>query len=195
MSEEDRKVGIEDFKNQEVKRVNKADIFAAGLEKGREVSNAIQVILLQNLSTLVNEKNALEAIKYCNIHAYPMVDSISNTFGVEIKRASNRYRNINDAPDELEAQLLDAYEYSIENGYTLTDNIQEYDIEFLLYTKPILAASPMCLECHGKNVDSSVKEQIDKLYPGDKALNHQLNDLRGMWSIKIPVKEIVNGLE
>jgi len=64
-----------------------------------------------------------------------------------------------------------------------------------LFVKPILAASPMCLECHGKNVDSSVKEQIDKLYPGDKALNHQLNDLRGMWSIKIPVKEIVNGLE
>jgi hypothetical protein len=195
MSDEDRKVGLQDFKNQEVKRVNKADIFAVGLEKGREVTNTVQAVLIGELSAKVKEENLLEAISYCNVRAYPLVDSLSRVFDVEIKRASNRFRNVQDAPDGLESQLLDAYQYSFEKGTTLNDNIQEYEAEYLIYTKPILAASPMCLECHGKDVDTTVKARLAVLYPEDKALNHQLNDLRGMWSVKIPVKDIVNSLE
>jgi len=195
MSDEDRKVGIRDFKNQEVKRVNKAEILAAGLEKGQLVASKSQTILINHLSQAVNESGTEEALSFCNINAYPLIDSISSSFGVTIRRVSTRYRNNKDAPDSLEALLLDAYAYNVENGYPLKDNIQQYDAENLIYTMPISAGSSMCLKCHGKEVDGSVRERIAQLYPDDKALNHELNDLRGMWSVKIPVKDIVNGLE
>ena len=195
MSDEDRKVGVQDFKNQEVKRVNKAEIFSAGLQKGRELANVSQATLSKHLTDLISVGNTVDAISYCNIRAYPSLDSLSKSFGFEIRRTSQRYRNEKDAPDALEAELLDAYMYSIENGSTLTDNIQEYDDRYLIYTKPILAASPMCLACHGTDVAPAVKTRLEELYPNDKALNHQLNDLRGMWSIKIPVKEIVKNLD
>jgi hypothetical protein len=29
------------------------------------------------------------------------------------------------------------------------------------------------------------------LYPEDKAIGHKIGDLRGMWSIRIPKKEVV----
>jgi len=194
MSEADREEGLRDFKSQEVKRVSKAEIYAAGLEQGREIALAAQSALVSHLTSTISEKGAVAALSFCNVDAYPIVDSLSKIYNATIKRTSFRYRNPDDAPDELEIQLLDAYEFNIEEGNELKENIQEFDEKYLIYTKPIIAGA-MCLECHGKNVSESMRNQLKVLYPGDKALNHELNDLRGMWSVKIPVKDIVNGLE
>ena len=194
MSESDRKVALEDFKSQEVRRVNKSEIFVAGFERGKEISTIVQNVLNSRLTSTINEHGAVAAIAYCNVNVYPIVDSLSKALGADIKRTSMQFRNPEDAPDQLEAELLDAYQYSIEVGTSVSDNIQEYDSVTLIYTKPIVAGQ-MCLACHGTEVETSVKNRIAEIYPNDKALNHKLNDLRGMWSIKLSVKEIVNSLE
>jgi len=50
------------------------------------------------------------------------------------------------------------------------------------------------LNCHGepgKEISEETLQKLNELYPEDKAIGHQIGDLRGMWSIKIPKKEVV----
>jgi dienelactone hydrolase len=42
----------------------------------------------------------------------------------------------------------------------------------------------MCLKCHGENIESSVGEKIDQLYPGDNAANFQAGDFRGLFWVE-----------
>lgn len=193
MSKEDREAAMEEMKNQEVRKVDKADIYAKALEEGRIAADLAQATLVSHLQKHIQDP--VGALVYCNTRAYPLLDSLSETTGVQIRRASFQYRNPSDAPDSIESLLLESYQYSIERSEPVGENIQEYDEYHLLYTRPIVVASPMCLTCHGTDIEPALKDAIAERYPDDKALNHQLDDLRGMWSVKVPVKEIVKGLE
>ena len=114
---------------------------------------------------------------------------------VKIRRVSNRYRNPSDQPQDSEIQILEAYEYNAENGIESEPNIQKLENgEVLLYTKPIIISSSLCLNCHGKpglEIDKATLKAIDSKYPNDRAKDHNMKDLRGMWSVMIPKKEVV----
>ena len=195
ISSEDRKAASQGMKSQEVKKVNQADIFAAGLRRGRQIAEAAQLSLGKKLKETMLNEGVHEAIRYCNIQAYPLVDSLSKTYRASIKRVSLKLRNPDDAPDSLENVLLNAYQYSVDNDMALQDNIVSLNDKFLLYTKPILIGDPVCLICHGKKgseVSDETLSLIKSLYPYDSATGYKMTDLRGMWSIRLSLKEIVN---
>ncbi|MFV8227127.1 c-type heme family protein, partial [Christiangramia aquimixticola] len=85
-----------------------------------------------------------------------------------------------------------------ENGIKSDPNIQKFENgEVLLYTKPITIPSGMCLNCHGepeKEISKETLVKLDQLYPSDRARGHKVGDLRGMWSVRIPKKEVVKRL-
>ena len=74
----------------------------------------------------------------------------------------------------------------------------EEDIEYFNYmrsiTVPPLTMLP-CLKCHGSieepdgEVTPDVLEAIEGLYPYDMALGYKAGDIRGAWTVKIPVVE------
>jgi len=73
----------------------------------------------------------------------------------------------------------------------------EEDIEYFNYmrsiTLPPLTMLP-CLKCHGSieeggDVTADVLEAIEGLYPYDMALGYKAGNIRGAWTIKIPVVE------
>ena len=194
MSNDERTAAQEDMKSQEVKKVNKADIYASGLIKGRTIADSAQILLQKHLSTAIQDSGLVKALVYCNTSAYPLIETLANK-DIIVRRVSNDWRNPLDAPDDMEALLLDAYNYNIENDQPLEESIQEFDNKYLIYTRPIVASNTLCLQCHGENLSPELRNTIANLYPDDKALNHQLNDLRGMWSIKLPVKDIVKSLD
>src|SRR5690606_28580791 len=97
-------------------------------------------------------------------------------------------------PDSLENAILEAYSYNFENNLPLEENIQRIEGEVLLYNKPIIINNPVCLNCHGNisaEVPANVSALLSELYPSDKATGYKINDLRGMWSIRIPQKELI----
>lgn len=182
----------------EVKKLSESVIIQEGMIWGDSISNEAQKQLISNLQKAIEEKGVAGAIGFCNVEALPILKTVSEKHGVTIRRASNRYRNPDDQPDEDEAKILDAYEYNAENGIKNDPNIQKIEGgEVYLYTKAIIIPGAFCLSCHGdpdKDIDAKTLAEINALYPSDKATGHKIGDLRGMWSIKIPKKEVVGRL-
>ncbi len=198
---EDRKASSEalkeEIKERELKRVTEVEIFEAATKVGEQIAIASQKTLATNLKTAISQQGVEYAIKFCKLQAMPLTDSLSKKFAAQIRRTSLKIRNPANRPNDLESQILDAYQYNVENGLDLEANLQRIDQDYLLYTRPIVLDSPMCLSCHGGPGEQVTDEQIKllvSLYPDDEAVGYQLGELRGMWSIVLSQKELVLSL-
>lgn len=182
----------------EAKKLSEAQITQEAMIWGDSISREAQQQLMTSLQKAVGEKGFEGALDFCNVNAAPIVKNLSDKHGVSIRRTSYRARNQNNLPTEEESQILDAYQYNAENGIENEPNIQKIeDGDVLLYTKAIVIPSEFCLSCHGdpkKDIEDGVLNKIDSLYPKDSARGFEVGDLRGMWSLKIPKKAVVNRL-
>ncbi len=194
----DREVFDEVNKSMEVKKVSEVDILEKSLEWGSEISQEAQQQLMKILQEKIAENGIPGAVEFCHVEALPILKEVSEKHGVTIRRVSNDYRNPDDRPNEDEAPLLEAYEYNEENGIKSEPNVQSIQSdEVLLYTRAIKIPNGLCLNCHGdpeKDIAEETLKKLDELYPEDKAKGHQVGDLRGIWSIAIPKKEVVKKL-
>ena len=187
----------EEMKHREIKRVTEVQIFEKAEQIGEQIAMASQKTLGSNLKTAISEQGLEHAIEFCNLQAMPLSDSLAEKFGAQIKRTSLKVRNPSNRPDDLETQILEAYAYNVENGLDLVPNLQRIDRDYLLYTSPILLVNPLCLNCHGRPGDEVIDPQMEllrSLYPDDKAVDYELGQLRGMWSIRLSQKEVVLAL-
>lgn len=185
-------------KAMEVKRLTEVEILDEAMIWGDSISTEAQAQLIYALQNAVAEKGVPGAIEFCNVQALPILAEVGEKYGVEIRRASNRYRNPTDQPTEEEKSILDAYEYNAESGNKSEPNIQKFENgEVYLYTKAIVIPGEFCLSCHGepgKEIKEETLQKLADLYPQDNAKGHTIGDLRGMWSIKIPKREVVKRL-
>ncbi|HBH21807.1 MAG TPA: hypothetical protein DDY13_00130 [Cytophagales bacterium] len=187
----------EELKDREVKVVDEAEIFNKASEIGKEIAVSSQKALASQLKKAIKEGGPVHAVGFCNTRVNPIMDSLEQQYDAEIKRVSMHYRNPEDQPDGTEKKILEAYQYSLDSGYSLSDNVQKVGSQFILYTKPIVIDNPLCLNCHGepgKEITQATMQKIDSLYADDKAKNHKFGDLRGMWSITLSKKEIIKAL-
>ena len=94
--------------------------------------------------------------------------------------------------------LLEAYAYNAENNISSDPSIQKIEQgEVLLYTKPILLTNALCLSCNGdpkKDIAPETSAKLKELYPQDSATGYAIGDLRGMWALRLPKKEVVKRL-
>lgn len=182
-------------KSMEVKKLNEADILQAGMKWGDEISTEAQQQLIGALQKAIEEKGVPGAVQFCNVEALPILTEVSQKYGVTVRRTSNKFRNPNDKPNKDEKGILEAYEYNVENNLSLDPSIQKFENgEVYLYTKAIKIPNAMCLSCHGQpgtDISPETQKALADLYPQDKATGHKMGDLRGMWSIRIPKKEVV----
>jgi hypothetical protein len=181
--------------NMEVKKLSEAEILEQAMEWGDSISTVAQKELVSQLQNAIAEKGVPGAIDFCNVNALGILQKVSDTYQVSIRRASNRYRNSSDQPTADEQAILEAYEYNAEKDLKSEPNIQKVQNgEVLLYTKPIVIPNGMCLSCHGeagKEINEETLQKINELYPDDRAKGHQVGDLRGMWALRIPKSEVV----
>jgi len=182
----------------EIKKLSEVDIFNEALEWGDEISTEAQQQLMNTLRQAIEEKGIGGAVEFCNVQALPILKEVGEQYGVTIRRVSHDYRNPADQPNEEEKRVLEAYEYNQEHGIKHEPNLQKIkEGSVLLFTKAITIPEGLCLNCHGDPGQDIQKETLDKinhLYPEDKAKGHAVGDLRGMWSIAIPQKEVVKRL-
>ena len=121
-----------------------------------------------------------------HIKAYPLIDSLSGEYNVKIRRTSLLVRNLENTPTNLEKEILNYYADQFDNGEDLLPQVRMLDDKTFAFYAPIKIVSPLCLNCHGKLVETLFEENykvIREIYPDDKAIGYDLNDLRGMWSI------------
>ncbi len=158
----------------------------------------------------------VEVFPYCPDLAPTIASTFSKDTGYLVRRVTNRTRNARNIPDDWQAKQLEEFEKMAEQGkqrtlfnitkpddsimptmeYEATAFTNEEDIEYFNYmrsiTLPGLDKLP-CLKCHGSIEDGTVTpdvlEAIEGLYPYDMALGYKAGDIRGAWTIKIPVVE------
>lgn len=184
--------------HMKAKKLSESQITEEAMIWGDSISAEAQTELMKNLHEAIAAEGFEGAVEFCNAEATSIVGKMSEEYGVKIRRASHQARNPDDLPTAVEASILEAYAYNSENGIKNEPNLQKINNgEVLLYTKAIVIPNEFCLNCHGdvdKDIAPATLSKIDSLYPQDLAKGHKNGSLRGMWSVEIPKKAVVNRL-
>lgn len=136
--------------------------------------------LLTNVARQMQDGGATQAIDFCNIHAMPIMDSLSKEYGVTISRISEKNRNPQNAANKQDKEIL-AYLKNSERKDSLVTSTTHPT-----YYKTIKVGMPTCLKCHGvpnKDITTETKLLLDEKYPNDKARGYQLGEFRGAWKV------------
>ncbi|MBD78854.1 MAG: hypothetical protein CL840_08030 [Crocinitomicaceae bacterium] len=155
------------------------------LEKGNQIAKASFEALSGKLKNTIATDGIEGAIRTCNIHASPLVDSLSNEYGATIKRTSLKIRNEVNSPSPDEKHILKLYSRAKDANETLMP-IVLLDSNWVSFYSPILV-KPICLNCHGEpnqDLDISTIDLLRSMYPTDRAYGYKEDELRGIWSIK-----------
>lgn len=157
-------------------------------QKGMEITKQAFGTLSSNLKMAMGEGGVSHALKFCNIEAMPLTDSLSDHFGVEIRRVSHQPRNPLNEADSLEMKSIREYQSSIENDEELKPYTFRAEDVFI-YHAPIQINNGLCLNCHGQpgtDISDQNLKVINELYPQDKATGFSMGELRGIWTIRFP---------
>lgn len=155
------------------------------LEKGQQITAAVYSVLSGELQNAMQNGGVENALQYCNLNALNIVDSLSKVHQAKIRRASDKYRNSADRPDENESVMIAAYQNEIKEGKELLPKVVKGDNGRYHFYAPIYV-NDLCLKCHGKIGEELTQENADlikKYYPNDLATGYAKGDFRGVWSI------------
>lgn len=155
------------------------------LQKGQTLAQQSFAALSGRLMAAIEQGGIPHAVKYCNVAALPLIDSLSNVHQASIRRTSLKVRNMQDAAQGWETEVLEAYQGWLAEGKKPSPVVKKLDQKRVAFAAPIFMAQP-CLKCHGK-LGETLNEQhyatIKQLYPQDQAIGYVDGDWRGMWSI------------
>lgn len=152
---------------------------------GDSIANAAQKAFVGALMKAINEQGTAGAVSFCNVHALPIADSLSQHYNCTIQRISDRYRNPADKPDAADSTIIADYQAQKTAGTVLVARLVEQENQ-VIYYKPIMVGMPTCLQCHGdpkNDIDAATLAAIRGKYPADLATGYKQGDLRGVWKI------------
>ncbi len=160
------------------------DSAAIFMQRGKMVADSVGSVLKGNLMRAMGEGGPASAVEFCNVNATSLTATLSDTFGLEVKRTTDRIRNPTNAPSDLEKRVIDAYHAEKSKGLALGPKLVLDEMGRKVFFAPIFTAGP-CLVCHGNeaNMDTDLRERLAELYPNDQAKGYSIDELRGIWSI------------
>lgn len=153
-------------------------------ERGLKYALATKAVLGNNLMGTIQKKGVLEALEFCNVKAYPLTDSMAVVHNAKIKRVTDKPRNQNNLANSFELNTIETFKNQLSNNLEIEPIVAEKENQVYVYY-PIIT-NDMCLKCHGTPNQTVAKKTINKLqqlYPNDKALGYNINEIRGIWSI------------
>lgn len=170
------------------------EVFSSKSEKnlkdtGLEYAMTTKKILGKNLMQQIQQNGTGEALSFCNEKALPLTDSMSNHFNIEIKRVSDKNRNPQNKANDEEISIIEKYKKTLKSNEKI-EPILKASGDYSQFYYPIITNS-MCIQCHGvpnQDISSEVSKKLTQLYPNDKATGYDINQVRGIWSIKMKEK-------
>jgi len=159
----------------------------AFVEESRRMVGAFAGSLKGELQAAVKEGGPRHAISVCKLTAPQIARDMSSRPGWNVGRTSHKLRNPENAPDAWEDAVLTDFLGRVAAGQdpkglekaelVVTDGRKAYR-----YMKAI-PVQKVCLGCHGAGIKAEVREQIEALYPDDRATGFELGDLRGAFTV------------
>ncbi len=159
------------------------------LTESREATKQLGSHLKQKLSQSMQANGPIEAMDVCNIEAEGIAANISNNLGLEVGRTSLKLRNVKNASDDWENEILHYFEQQKQSGAEIK-NLEIYEVtkdqdgKWFRYMKAI-PTSEVCLICHGETIAQPIQEKLHTLYPDDQATGFNIGDIRGAFTVKL----------
>ena len=140
--------------------------------------------LVDALMGSLNEGSPTESIQVCRSQA-PEIAARLSVDGVRMGRTSHKTRNPANAPQPWVEPLLAEY---LENPTDTRAKAVKIDESTLGYVEPIYVI-PFCLSCHGPSIEPTLLDEIQSVYPEDRATDFKANDLRGLFWVTMPLSQ------
>ncbi|MBK8562847.1 MAG: DUF3365 domain-containing protein [Saprospiraceae bacterium] len=156
------------------------------LDKGKAITAAAFAAMSGKLSAAMETGGVAGAVEYCNLAAYPLLDSLSKANNATIRRTSAKLRNPKNAAQGWEVEALAAFEQAKTLVREPKPRVRQLDDGSVVFVAPI-KLQPLCTKCHGTvgtDIAAADYEVIKKLYPDDAATGYVPDELRGMWAIQ-----------
>jgi hypothetical protein len=165
--------------------------YTAEVTASRETAQEFMQTLKKELQAAMQEGGPVNAVSVCNLTAPAIANTYSIRNGWDVGRTSLKTRNPGNTPDAWERAVLVSFEERKRAGedpamMEFYEVVSQDGNQQLRYMKAIPTA-PLCLACHGQQLDSIVKTRIETLYPQDQALGYKEGDIRGAFSITQPL--------
>ena len=154
------------------------------VERGQQMAMQAKAVLGKNLMGAIDKKGTDGALTFCNIKAFPIVDSMGTVLNAHITRVSDLPRNEKNLANTNEMAFIKLTKERIANSEKLKPMLRQENGKNIGYYP--ITTNEMCLQCHGKlkeQVKESTLSLLSKLYPKDKATGYSENELRGIWVV------------
>ena len=145
--------------------------------------------LKKELGTAISQHGVPAAIQTCKIQA-PIITAQSHADSpLTIRRTSLKLRNLNNAPDAWEINVLNTFEQQLAQGTPMEQLVfAEVTEHNGIKQRRFMRAIPtqdVCLNCHGaeQNLSADVKNMLNSEYPDDLATGFALGEIRGAFSV------------
>lgn len=159
----------------------------AQLEKSRFLVQSFGASLKTELKKGLAQGGPVQAVAVCKDRAPQLASELSRQSGAKVSRTSLRYRNPANAPEPWQVKVLQEFEN--QTGAHDVVSTQEYfiveDDGTTRYMSEI-RTSAVCLTCHGKSLPAELEARLEADYPHDRALNYDLGEVRGAFSVSWP---------
>jgi hypothetical protein len=194
----DSKEVKEEIRNRTIKYITQPQIIDATFKRGQLIADTLQQALIRQMQKAVAENTLVEAAKYCNLQALPPYARLQEEHTATIKRIRLKGQIEGLSLNEMEKQLLDAYQYNQENKLPLENNVQKSGTEQMLFTSPILVNNTVCLKCHGKVEEQLTTQDYQSLqatYKMEGLVDYSVNQPIAIWSILFEKKALIKSLQ
>lgn len=187
-------LGILCLSSHTIAQINSIQQHGQYLDKARQITKEYATVLKSTLKSSLDASGPIGALKACNISAPLITSNVSKLNQWQASRTSLKYRNSQNAPTMWEEKILQSFELKKQRGVDpatleFSEVITVDKIPYFRYMKAIPTALNPCLVCHGKNLKEPLNQKILALYPYDKATGYQTGDIRGAFSLSVPILE------
>ncbi len=167
--------------NQTTEEITSEDVVSVDYQHiGDSLTNLAMQELLANVQREMQAGGPTQAVDFCNIHAMPLMDSLSNSYGATITRVSEKNRNPQNAANEIDLEVLNYLEANQAKDSLLTSEANP------TYYKTIKLGMPACIKCHGipnEDISPETVVLLNERYPNDKATGYKPGEFRGAWKV------------
>ena len=154
-------------------------------EQSKDTVKKFGQLLKIELQTAMKGGGLLKAISVCNLKAPIIAKQLSVEQGWDIYRTSLKPRA--KLPDAWETKIMQSFEQKHADGDKFTSlyaqDIVEVNGKAAFRFMQAIETQDMCLKCHGTKISKKVAQKISELYPKDKAVDFNVGDIRGAFSI------------
>jgi len=146
----------------------------------KQFGGTLKPLLKKSLS----EGGVQQAIEVCSIKAPEIAENLSLTTKWQVKRVSLKARNNHSAkPDIWEKATLEEFNQRQQQGESAKTMAKAEIINNEFRFMKAQGVAPLCLTCHGSELNNDTKAALKKYYPKDQAVGYSLGEIRGAFSL------------